>query len=150
MKNCFLLLVFIILSSCNSGDSDYIDIAAQNSLQGRWNWVSTTGGFDGVTATPASTNTTVVLEFSDSSYKEYRNGILVYNRKFFVITQPSIFGGERKMLLFDGANSLSNKASLTRPIVNQSFEIIDNKLYIRDECADCYISEYEQNKLIIY
>lgn len=124
MKKVAYVFITLLLLSCDSDDS------AENLLNGKWNWVSSSGGIAGKTMTPASENKTIVLEFYNSIMTKYENGNLVSEDPFSVETRESIMGGERKMIVIDNSE-------------NQSFEIIGKKLYLSDECYDCYQYEYE-------
>lgn len=146
MKKYYLLLLIAVLGSCSSNDSEPNDTTAQESLNGRWNWVQSTTQSNNTPITPASHNTTIVLEFSGTSFKQYQNGALDSNRTFFVVKKPSIYGGEKNMFVFVNAYSLTGKSSQTRPTGDLSFEIIENKLYIREEFTNGIISEYDRIK----
>ncbi|EJL63939.1 hypothetical protein PMI10_02171 [Flavobacterium sp. CF136] len=124
MKKVAYVFITLLLLSCNSDES------AENLLNGKWNWVSSSGGIVGKTMTPASENKTIVLEFYNSIMTKYENGNLVSEDPFSVETRESIMGGERKMIIIDNSEA-------------QSFEIIGKKLYLSDECYDCYQYEYE-------
>lgn len=124
MKKVAYVFITLLLLSCDSNDS------AESLLNGKWNWISSSGGIVGKTMTPASENKTIVLEFYNSIMTKYENGNLVSEDPFSVETRESIMGGERKMIIIDNSE-------------NQSFEIIGKKLYLSDECYDCYQYEYE-------
>lgn len=124
MKKVAYVFITLLLLSCNSDES------AENLLNGKWNWVSSSGGIVGKTMTPASENKTIVLEFYNSIMTKYENGNLVSEDPFSVETRESIMGGKRKMIIIDNSEA-------------QSFEIIGEKLYLSDECYDCYQYEYE-------
>lgn len=69
-KLLFTLIALVFLNSCR-GDDD-LDIG---TYVGEWNWVSTTGGINNETTTPASTGNTIVLSFtSDKKYTITTNG----------------------------------------------------------------------------
>ncbi|MTH15491.1 hypothetical protein [Flavobacterium sp. LC2016-01] len=147
MKKYYLLLFIAVLSSCSNNDSEPKNTEAQESLRGRWNWVKTTKEPSTIVLTPASQNKTTVLEFSGNSVKEYENGTLLYDRKFSVVKKPSIYGGEKNMFVFEGVYTFANKSSQIAPTVISSFEIIGDKLYIRQEIQNGIISEYERPKI---
>lgn len=136
MKKFTLLLIFTALISCSNDDND-----SSNNLKGRWNWIITSGGFGGGSLTPAKLNQTMIIEFSGTSLKTYINGNLSQTQKFSIQTKPSIFGGNRKVIVIDKGNSLTNEV-----YIDQSFEISGKKLYLRQECIDCSTSEYERVK----
>jgi hypothetical protein len=126
-KTALLFSLFLLLSSCSTTNKIGSD---ENALNGKWNWVSSSGGFIGKTITPASENKKTIIEISNSTIKKYENGNLIFESKYAIKEEPSIYGNERKMILFEN------------DMPKQSFEIKDNKLYLSEECNDCYQSEY--------
>jgi hypothetical protein len=136
MKEYFIFLIFAILSSCNNDD-----LSSQNNLTGRWNWIITSGGFGSGSQTPETLKQTMVIEFSGNSLKTYVNGNLHKIQKFSIQAKPSPFGGKQKVIVIDKVNSITNEA-----FIDQSFKIIGRKLYLIQECVDCYTSEYERIK----
>lgn len=127
MKKIAYVFITLLLLSCDGDDS------AENLLNGKWNWVSSSGGIVGKTMTPTSENKTIVLEFYNSIMTKYENGNLISEDSFSVETKESILGGQRKMIIIDNSEA-------------QSFEIIGDKLFLSDECYDCYQSEYDRIK----
>jgi len=131
MKKITFIFAFFLLISCNH---EVISPASENSLNGKWNWISSSGGFAGHTITPETEKKTVVLEISNSAVKKYENGNLVFEYTFTIQTHSSIFGGDRKMIIPENDG------------IKQSFEIAGGKLSLSEECADCYQSKYERIK----
>lgn len=138
MKKYFLLLVFIVLSSCSK--DDHKDLSAENNLNGKWNWIISTAA-DGSTMTPKSIQQVMIVEFKGSSIKTYINDFLYLDQKYQVKAQKSVYGGNKKVIVIDNSNSLVGQED-----VIQSFEIVGNKLYLRDECTGCQVHEYERAK----
>jgi len=134
MKNALLFFVFIILTACSSENSI---VSKNKSLDGKWNWVQSTGGFAGTTSTPESSNQVIYIEFSGNSFKKYINGTLSSDLTFVIKTQKSIFGGEKPMLVSDNP---------TKDFGAISFEIIGDKLHLNEECNDCFGSVYVRAK----
>ena len=126
-KIAHIFIALLLLLSCDNDDS------TQKSLNGKWNWVTSTGGIAGRTTTPASENKTIVLEFHNSTLKKYENGSLISENTFSVETRESIMGGKRKMIVIQDSHT-------------QTFEIVGDKLYLSDECYDCFQSEYDRIK----
>ncbi|MEO8240395.1 MAG: hypothetical protein ABI576_19985 [Flavobacterium sp.] len=126
-KIAYVFITLLLLLSCDNDDS------AEKSLNGKWNWISSSGGIVGKITTPTSENKTIVLEFYNSTLKKYENGNLISENTFSVETRESIMGGKRKMIVIEGS-------------VNITFEIVGDKLYLNDECYDCYQSEYDRIK----
>lgn len=137
MKKLILLLILVATASCTDND-DNSKLPSDNSLIGKWTWIKTEGSFNPTTSTPETTKENRVLEFSDSTVKTYINGNLVQTQKYTIKVQKSIYGGKRKIITIQ-SNSLTNEYNPER-----SFEIIGSKLILSDECADCYVSEYEK------
>ncbi|MEO8532119.1 MAG: hypothetical protein ABI441_00140 [Flavobacterium sp.] len=131
MKNIAFILISFLFFSCSSTNT--VDASNQNSLNGKWNWISSTGGFIGSTVTPASEKKTMTIEISNSTIKRYENGKLLSENTFSIKTGNSIYGDNKKMIVVEN-------------LPNQSFEVKDNKLYLNDECNDCYQSEYVRIK----
>ena len=72
MKKIFLLLVLVLAISCERQDEN----SAKESLIGNWEWISSTGGIDGRTETPASTGKQVKIVITKDSVKVYENRVL--------------------------------------------------------------------------
>lgn len=126
----FLILLITFLFSCNSDKT----MSAENSnsmLIGKWEWTKSVGGIGAITYTPLSTNKNKLLEITSDKIKFFENGTLTFEKKYNIETQQSIFGGQKEMLIFE-QNSM----------VKQSFEISAVKLFLNDECADCFSSQY--------
>lgn len=127
MKKLVLHSVLIfILVSCSTSESTII----ANSIVGKWDWVQSSGGITGETITPSSTNKSMSVEILKSEVKTYENGNLTATESYSIQTKESIFGGKKPMLVY-----LSGKPS-------QSFSMEGAKLFLSDECYDCYQSEY--------
>lgn len=128
MKKLFFILIVAVFSACERNP----DSPASEKLMGKWNWVKSSGGINGKVQTPASTGKNVVLEFSASKIKIYENGILQSERSYTIQTKNSITGGQKEMLVYEPF----------RP--DQTFVIENQQLFLSDECADCYQSEYQR------
>ncbi|PXY46101.1 hypothetical protein [Flavobacterium hydrophilum] len=139
MKKFTLLLIFAALISCSNDDND---LSSKNNLKGKWNWIITTGGITGGSQTPETTKQTKVIEFSGNTLKTYINGTLSETQKFSIKTRQSPDGGSRKVIVINPGDAYTNQVY----IIDRYFEIIGKKLYLTDECADCYRSEYERIK----
>lgn len=126
MKNSILLLIVLILTSCNN-DSE---IGKSNSLVGKWKWIESSGGIDGRIENPTTTGKSILIEFSDSTIKTYENGLLKAEEKFQIQSQNSIFGGQKEMIIIGSNQS------------RQSYKVGSNILYLNQECFDCFQSKY--------
>ncbi|RZJ51488.1 MAG: hypothetical protein EOO19_00465 [Chryseobacterium sp.] len=130
MKNFAFICTVYFLISCSSSN---VDAGSQNSLNGKWNWVRSSGGFIGNTITPASEKKSMTIEISNSTIKRFENGNLLSKNTFTIQTQNSIYGNDRKMIVIEN-------------MPNQSFEVKGDSLYLNDECHDCYQSSYVRIK----
>ncbi|MFH6994505.1 hypothetical protein [Flavobacterium sp. FlaQc-48] len=143
MKKILLLLILIIVSSCSSNDDNTtkkVDALAAKTLQGKWTLISTTNGVDNTISTPASTKTTVLLEFSGSNFKKYTNGVLTINTTFKVLTQ-SYAGESKQTIVIGGPNTITNY-SIVSDVSFEAFKIKDNVLTLNMLCNKCNSSSY--------
>lgn len=126
MKKIIFLILISFLFSCerNSENSN------SENLIAKWNWIKSSGGIDGKVETPSSTGKNIMLEFSQNKVKVYENGILKSEKNYNIQIKNSIMGGQKQMLIYDPYQP------------DQSFLIENNKLFLSDECYDCYQSEY--------
>lgn len=149
MKKLYTILVMALsLSACDNQASDDLLLArpAQQASQkkaispkaaphravGVWNWVQSTGGFNGGIETPASTGNTVVLKITDHTYTVITNGIptesydytFTMHDSFFSVTPQEMFTFS---FHFDDFFWTSYKSYLF---------IDENRIVIRDESND--------------
>jgi hypothetical protein len=88
MKQLFMIVLtaFVFLSSTCKKEMQLPDPELKK-IFGKWQWVSTSGGFTGKTITPASEGYTVRIEFSSNGiYQKYQNNALT-DRKNFSFSQ---------------------------------------------------------------
>ena len=119
-----LVLLFTIISCSNHRSDD-----DTNPIIGKWNWVESSGGITGSTTTPKSTGKSIRLEISSTTIKRYTDGVLNLESSYSIQTATSIFGGERKLIIYENDSK-------------QSFTRTGNELLLNDECYDCYLSRY--------
>ena len=130
MKNLIYIFTLFFIFSCRD-DNDNETLSNQD-LIGNWTWKKSTGGINGITETPESTNKTINLVISNDAVKIYENGNLTSENNYNLQIKESIQGGNKPMLIY----------SPYKP--SQNYQINGNKLYLNDECNDCYNSEYEK------
>ncbi|WP_343694902.1 hypothetical protein [Flavobacterium sp.] len=135
MKNVLLLFALFLLLSCNNDDD-----SNNNRLEGRWSLVKKTGGFGGPNA-PEDITQKTVLEFSEKKVKTYAGATLINEKNYYIAIKKSILGGDRKMIVIDKGNSLTQEFYIDR-----SYEIKGKRLILVEECADCSTLEYERIK----
>jgi hypothetical protein len=101
-KLLFLVLISTILVSCSKDRTntkpDSIDVPS--SLIAKWNWIYSTGGFAGITYTPASTGEVRRIEFAaDYNFKYYVNDILKSENKFEIQKLKSITNHDSTLMI---------------------------------------------------
>jgi hypothetical protein len=127
-SNTYLLVLFLLtpfVFSCNKDQ----DTSNLNSINGTWRWLESTGGIVGETQTPASSGKIINLQISNTQVKKYENGNLTSENSYTIQVLPSIFGGEKRIFVYNNG-------------WKQSYEITGNQLKLNDECNDCYINKY--------
>ena len=127
MKHLLILLISVLfLNSCDRNN----DNTNNDNLIAKWDWVQSTGSISGTDQTPNSTGINRVLEISKNTVKVYENGVLKAEKNYTIQTKNSIYGGEKQMIVYGPNQS------------DQSFLVEGNKLYLNDECYDCYKQYY--------
>jgi hypothetical protein len=131
MKNFFIILsLFLLNYSC---DKDDLDI---NDLNGKWVWLSSSGGISGETYTPESTGKIKIIEFTaDSIFRSYQNDTLVVETKYHLIKSKSIYDQDTTYII-----------TYDKQEINQSFSFDRQNLMLKDECFDCFESFYKKAK----
>ncbi len=130
MRKLFLLVLVVVLLGASCDDHTPVP----NSIIGKWNWISSTGGIAGSTYTPQNTGESIRLEFSsDSMYSQYLNDSLLYRCAFSIIQSESIYN-----------NELTQMIECTG-FLRRSFSFdLEGNLLLSDEAADGYIRQYER------
>ncbi|WP_029273461.1 hypothetical protein [Flavobacterium sp. KJJ] len=128
----FFILAIGFISCSSESKSNF-----QNSgIYGKWNWVSTDGGFAfHIHDTPASTGNSIQLSLSkDNTFSITKNGKEVVTGKYELTTQKSIYSGETEKYIT--CEMGENKETLN--IVTKGIITIDdkNKLSISDNFND--------------
>ncbi|HNL83744.1 MAG TPA: hypothetical protein PKO18_00815 [Chitinophagales bacterium] len=102
----------------------------QNDLTGRWEWLSSSGGITGGTETPATRGYSQSINITADKIQFYTNDILTQDITYTIGQAVSIYDHETRTMLMQSNNPIC------------SYKIVGNKLYLYDECFDCYSSEY--------
>lgn len=130
MKKMLLLIALVVISSCSNDDAE---TTSKKNLQGKWKWTGSSGGFAGTTVTPKP-DEVFIIEFSGSNFRTYENGTLISDSPFEIKTQSSIiFGGERQMIVSNNPEKY---------FIRMSFTFQGDKLFLDQECNDCFGSSY--------
>ncbi|MFD1602433.1 hypothetical protein ACFSJW_21605 [Flavobacterium artemisiae] len=133
MKKMLLLIALVVISSCSNDDAA---TTSQKNLQGKWKWTGSSGGFAGTTVTPKP-DEVIVIEFSGSNYRTYKNGALISDAPFEIKTESSIFGDDRPTIVSSNPDKY---------FIRMSFSFEGNKLFLAQECYDCFGSSYVRVK----
>ncbi len=127
-----LLLIGLVLGfvQCQSNSG----VAPSDTLEGRWVWIQSTGGFAGTTNTPASTHQTIELEFTtDQHQRVYIDGQLSSDMTYHIIRDTSISTGQpTDMIEYDSSSPRS------------TYRFDKGDLILFDECYDCFTSIYSR------
>jgi hypothetical protein len=84
-SSAILLTSFLMLTSC--ADGDLPELCDNASFVGEWRWKKTEG-FTGEVLTPKNTGEERGLAISDSTWREFLNGILILEQQY-TFTQDS-------------------------------------------------------------
>jgi len=133
MKKLFLLFAIVLFCSCNNDDNHN---SSQNQLEGKWSLLNISGGINPQYSPKPEQQ--ITIEFAHNILKTYNKGTLTNTQTFSYQTKKSIFGGIKKMIAIQ-SNLIANDIPKL-----QSFEIKGDKLYLKDECYDCYSYEYSR------
>ena len=126
-KHFLLILVGFSLWGCSvNGDK------TTSKIIGNWDWIGSSGGIAGTTATPESTGDERKLEISKDSIKSYLNGALNSKTKYTVETRESLLFNEPRKMIISG---------------NGFKQIIDfqgDTLVLIGDCNDCFSDGYKK------
>jgi len=124
IKYLFGAVLLIALTGCNDDPNP-----AENSIIGKWRWVSSTGGIAGVTITPASEGHTMFIEFTeDSTYRKYVADTLQFEVLYSITEGQSIFSTEPVPMIDFGPQRIKQAI----------LELESNKLFLAEDCFDCF------------
>ena len=135
MKALILIVSLIILQAQKGCEDQHQEDAVKyEALEGKWEWVKTTGGFAGLTTTPASTGKKIYIEFTaEHIYKKYENQSLTSEETCRLIFKNSIYSEEETPQLSFGDDKM-----------NQTIVLKGKELILREECHDCYEHIYRK------
>ena len=107
-------------------------LAPSSSIIGKWNWVQTQGGIAGATYSPAKSGYQMTVQyFADSTYKRYKNDVLVDENKFSIIKEQPVYSSYRGETIKMG--------NLTRTQLIRNDTLFQSDLNISDGFSDVYV-----------
>jgi hypothetical protein len=117
-----------MLSGCTSKNIN----TEEPEITGNWNWIESFGGIAGILETPESTGNTIQLEITNNTINRFVNGQLESSLTYIIeIGDSSIINGEQEMIVYENN-------------FRQSYILIENTLFLYDECDDCFQHEFER------
>ncbi|HSU29233.1 MAG TPA: hypothetical protein VLJ68_12690 [Chitinophagaceae bacterium] len=135
----FFFALFILSYSCKNKDSAPDSFKEQ--LIGSWDWVSSTGGIDGGTRTPANEGQTKSIRFdSAGKYYSYVNGVEVQGMSFTISAaiDKKAWEGSRMIKFSKKDEAPNNKQGYSQNAVFRG----KDTLVLQDDCVDCYTNLY--------
>jgi hypothetical protein len=106
MRRWSWVLAVMVLGACSNSPSD---VSGGDELEGIWSWVSTSGGLQGQTFTPASTGKRFALQFtSGGEVVVERNDSIVQRTAFDVV--PASGNDTRKRVEYGAPLQLLSSA----------------------------------------
>jgi hypothetical protein len=141
MKSVILLSVVLLpfIGSCQK--ETYNTEKVGSGLTGKWEWIRSTGGIGGYVLTPESTGRNVVIEFTSGNvFRYYLNGQLQYSYPYHLEIGSTIYGSEPTSIIKYGSSPGQSYHFGSIEIDGQTYQ----ELVLKDECYDCYTSEYKR------
>lgn len=133
MKTKLVLLLFALSFLGIACDPEEAEPPISKTLIGSWQWESSSGGITGDSFTPQSTGKHIVYTFtSDGELNIYENQQKIKQTTYVVSKDKSIYTGKEEDILDSPG------------LPKSSFRITDNRLYLYNECYDCYTSSYKK------
>ena len=136
------LIISIALCGCTTADREPESTTGdqeQAALNGKWQWVRSTGSIAGITVTPQNSGRTMEIEFtSDKVFNKYVDNQLVYTSPYTVQLKDSIIQ-YTTLALFESVGLGFDHQ------VEQQFSIIDKStLLLLDPCCDNFTFEFRR------
>jgi hypothetical protein len=140
MKSINLIIgaiAILLLVGCNKS-TDFPNKALEKII-GEWEWEEASGGFAGITVTPASEGYTESLLFQNNGeYIKYRDSLEYQSYYYWIEEGRSIFSTEPAYLL-----RLGSRDHLTIDFT-YSIDLEVDVLYLNEECNDCFRFKYSK------
>ena len=138
LTNCLLLLT-LLASACRK---EAINAAPENqnqSILGRWQWLSASGGFSGggTHPYPEAKGQLIETEFRpDGQYLEYVSGRVRRETSFQIQEVKSIYDGQQREAVRYGSQGYGGG------VITQIIQLKGDTLYLKDNVYDGYTWVY--------
>ena len=124
-------LIGLVILSCEK-ESDQL-----TTLTGKWDWISSSGGFYPTTYTPQSTGDRQLIEFSnDSIFRLFRNDTLIIESKYHLKRSRSMYSQDSALLIMYDNSSICQSFSIKCQVI----------LILNDELYDGFEHTYKREK----
>ncbi|MFV5701234.1 hypothetical protein ACM55F_05115 [Flavobacterium sp. XS2P12] len=138
MKKIIIIFIFSIgFISCSSNDETKIE---NSDLIGKWNWISTDGGFAfHIHEKPTIGNPFQLSLMKNYAYSIAQNGNEVESGTYELVIKRSIYSGEmeRFIICYAKNQQLQNVVPVHNVVINGIIEVYEtNKLEISDNNYD--------------
>lgn len=136
-KNIIFFIFAIGFISCSSNDETKIE---NSDIIGKWNWISTDGGFAfHIHEKPTTENTFQLSLMKNYVYSIARNGNEVESGTYELVMKKSIYSGEmeRFIICYAKNQQLQNIEIVQNVVINGIIKVYEtNKLDISDNNYD--------------
>ncbi len=142
MKPIYLLFL-LVLFSCKK--DMVLPESSLSTIFGKWNWVSSSGGFAGLVVTPKTVGFEKSLEFNkDGTFKLFENQEKVGRGTYRFAKRHSNFSNDSAFILIMAYHSLNNEPTNAMPMVVQF--PLEKTLFLIEECSDCFSHVYKKEE----
>jgi hypothetical protein len=124
----FVLLVLVAVSCTKDNSVDATSyVKVPSNLFGTWTWLYSSGGYAGVTSTPATTGEIREIEFdTKNNFKYFVNGKLKTESKFQIEKSISIFSKDSALILLTKSWTVQQSIRFVHPdTLTLSEEVFD-------------------------
>ena len=95
-----VVLALFFLTAYLSCEPNDTPTPINDLVKGEWEWTGSSGGFGGISDTPASTGVEERLVFGEgATYSRYSNGVLSATGKYVVRKKTCIHDGQKKPVI---------------------------------------------------
>ena len=127
------VVMLSLAAGCSQSTNPDLD-----SLDGRWSWVSATGGIAGTTITPSSVGYTMTIEYDSQGVGVPARFVVLRNGQLFAETTV-----ERSGL----PNAASGTLRYRDPVLGwpeQEFQLTSDTLFLADGCCDGFSYRFKR------